>query len=117
MLIDKLIEKIENSTPRSAWKKGVKQYALDLLEELKERGWTDTSFKKEDALNGADDWKQYSYGGCSLIYDCEIAERLCTKTELKRTREGEKDPNPKETWLDVQARALWQAWTLIHLNK
>ena len=64
---------------------------------------------KTELLNGAQDWEQYSWGGCSLIDDSEIAERLCTPSELKTTRNGERKPNRREEWLDVQARALFQA--------
>ena len=60
-------------------------------------------------LNGAKDWSQYSWGGCSLIYDPDIASRLCCPSELKKTRNGERRPNSREEWLDVQARALYQA--------
>ena len=60
-------------------------------------------------LNGATDWREYSWGGCSLIYDGDIAERLCTPSELKKTRGGERRPNSREEWLDTQARALYQA--------
>lgn len=60
-------------------------------------------------MNGAKNWKEYSYGGCALIYDKDIAETLCTPSELKRKRGGELQPNSTETWLDVQARALYQA--------
>ena len=60
-------------------------------------------------LNGAADWSQYSWGGCSLIYNSDIAERLCNPSELKKTRNGERRPNSREEWLDVQARALFQA--------
>ena len=60
-------------------------------------------------LNGAADWSQYSWGGCSLIYDSDIAERLCSPSELKKTRNGERRPNSREEWLDTQARALFQA--------
>lgn len=60
-------------------------------------------------LNGADSWIQYSWGGCSLIYDGDIAERLCSPSELKKTRNGERKPNGNEEWLDTQARALYQA--------
>jgi hypothetical protein len=63
-----------------------------------------------DALNGAKDWSQYSWGGCSLIYDAAIARRLCTPSELKKTRNGERRPNSNEEWLDTQARALNQAF-------
>lgn len=48
-------------------------------------------------------------GGCSLIYDSQIAERLCTAAELRKTSAGRKQPNEKEQWLDTQERALFQA--------
>lgn len=66
------------------------------------------------ALNGAEDWGQYSQGGCALIYDGDIAARLCTKSELKKTNNGEKQPNSRESWLNVQARALYQASRLVY---
>jgi hypothetical protein len=63
-----------------------------------------------DLLNGASNWDQYSWGGCSLICDRDIAIRLCTPSELKKTRNGERRPNDREMWLDTQTRALRQAW-------
>ena len=42
-------------------------------------------------------------------YGGDIAERLCTPSELKKTRHGERRPNSREEWLDTQARALHQA--------
>lgn len=116
--IEYLREAVEAEPVRSAWSKGVKVYALELLDELAEaieRGYFDaeniTSPKllARQLLNGASDWSQYSWGGCSLIYDGEIAERLCCPSELKKTRNGERRPNNHEEWLDVQARALSQA--------
>lgn len=103
---------------RSAWKKGVTIYALEILDDLEEQidgGYlTEEIFESpklldKAMLNGAQNWYQYSWGGCSLIYDGDIAERLCTPSELKRTRNGERRPNQNEEWLDVQARALYQA--------
>jgi len=61
-------------------------------------------------LNGATNWDSYCYGGFALIYDEDIAEALCTPSELKRTNSGRNDPNPRETWMDVQARAYFQAY-------
>lgn len=52
----------------------------------------------------------YCYGGLALIYDEDIAKALCTPSELKRTNSGRNDPNPRETWMDVQARAYFQAY-------
>ena len=111
-----------NISTRSAWLRGVAKYAAELLDELDEAeryGY----FAHEDIaaprilrkalLNGASDWKQYSEGGCSLIYDAEIAARLCNASELKRTRNGQREPNSRESWLDVQARALHQAAEII----
>ena len=118
LTIEKIREAIENKPTRSAWNKGKKAYALELLESLEEGiegGYIDPEdlgspvLLKKAMLNGAADWEQYSWGGCSLCYDCQIAERLCTPSELKRKRGGDLQPNSRESWLDVQARALSQA--------
>lgn len=116
--IEKLYQSIESEKQRSAWDKGVTKYALELVDQLGEQingGYFEeldlTESKKVWAalLNGAADWSQYSWGGCSLIYDGDIAERLSCPSELKKTRNGERRPNSREEWLDVQARALYQA--------
>lgn len=107
---------IENSKARSAWSKGVKDFALDLLENIRNLNGREVETRKEletALLNGARDWREYSWGGCSLIYNGDIAERLCSPSELKRCRGGEWRPNRREEWLDVQARALYQAFRLI----
>lgn len=104
---------------RSAWDKGVRIYANELLDDLAEtvtyapEALDNSRLLKRALLNGAADWQQYSEGGCSLIYSDEIAKRLCTASELKRTQNGCKAPNAREQWLDVQARALYQACNLI----
>lgn len=100
---------------RSAWDKAVTLYALDLLEDVQwyandaERLPLDGAELERWALNGASCWEQYSNGGCSICYDADIAARVCTPSELKRTDGGMNNPNSRETWLDVQARALYQA--------
>ena len=113
--LGKVSAELEARKDRSAWDKGVTVYALELVEELRERaayeGRNPEPGKecREWMLNGAQDWNQYSWGGSSLIYDGDIAERLCTPSELKKTRHGERRPNSREEWLDTQARALHQA--------
>ena len=102
-------KKLEESTVRSAWNKAVNTYAFELLENIAD----DEEVTKERLLNGASNWNQYSWGGCSLIYDCDIAERTCTPSELKKNKCGERRPNSMEEWLDVQARALNQACSRI----
>ena len=116
--IKKAMDIINDRKDRSAWDKGVSKYSYELLEQINE-AMESGYFKieqinsgnaiREAMLNGANDWIQYSWGGSALIYDGDIAERLCTPSELKRTHNGERHPNSHEEWLDVQARALFQA--------
>ena len=112
----KLVEEIPNT---SAYKRGIKKYTDELLDNLEERAQSyerlpkDEKELKEWLLNGAMDWTEYSYGGCSLIYDSQIAERLCTPSELKKKDGGRLAPNSNESWLDVQTRALYQACIMI----
>ena len=112
-----LLQKVENVKARSAWNNGVKEYAIELLDDAasnRECGeFASLQELKEAVLNGASDWMQYSEGGCSLIYNADIAERLCNPSELKKTKNGTNNPNNRENWVQVQARALFQAWELI----
>lgn len=108
---------IEAKGCRGAWGNGVKDYAVTLLEEALENGHAELP-AEENALeqlllNGAPNWHEYSWGGCALIYDRDIAKALCSPSELKRTRNGERRPNAREQWLDTQERALRQAFWLI----
>ena len=120
----KALETLESRKDRSAWNRGVTLYARELLADVVksiEGGYnaapqTRAEFERV-ALNGAKSWTQYSYGGCSFVYDGDIAERLCTSSELKKKRGGELNPNSRETWLDTQTRALLQAarraWSIV----
>ena len=108
--IERIRNILETTKTRSAWDRGVNTYALELLEEYENNYGSNACAPSEaDLLNGASSWSQYSWGGCSLIYNGDIARRTCNPTELKKTRNGEKRPNSREEWLDVQARALFQA--------
>lgn len=117
-----IAEKLHSTSARNAWQKGVLLYAEDLVDRLEENlvgGWIEEGalvapyLLEKQLLEGAIDWFQYSYGGCSLIYNWDIAKRLCTKSQFVKTGEGRKNPNSKETWLDVQARALYQACLVV----
>ena len=114
-VFEEIRAELEARKDRSAWDRGVTAYALELVDELEElaayEGRNPETGKecREWMLNGASDWSQYSWGGSSLIYDRDIAERLCTPSELKKTHHGERRPNSREEWLDTQARALYQA--------
>ena len=120
-----LDDAVKAAPARTAWSKGVKAYAEDLIDDLcfnvcfsAEPVNTDTLLNdwaelEKALLNGADDWYMFSEGGYALIYNRDIAERLCTPSELEKTRHGEREPNSCENWIDTQSRALWQASRLI----
>lgn len=112
---------ISESPARSAWARGVRQYASELIEDcrLDFRAFVDadTLRRKAALLNGAQNWREYSEAGCSLVYNSDIAERLCTPSELKKLtlKSGLKEyPNSRESWLMCQARALQNAFALIN---
>lgn len=121
--LSELSVKIENLKARSAWQKGVKEYAAELVEKLEEYAEyngtpgvievDNPAGFLEICLNGAQDWEQYSRGGNALIYNGDIAERLCTRSEFKRTKGGGRMPNRLEDWVNVQSRALRQAYCCV----
>lgn len=127
MNLQTLREKLENHKTRSCWAAGVKEYAVEILDTLEnveeweqmnkgEYEYTGSKQNHIDALNGAKDWEQYSRGGYSLVYDGDIARTLCTPSELKKLtykEGGIREPNKSEDWIDVQARALYQAQRLL----
>lgn len=108
----------KSQNARSAWERGVAKYALDIISDLQKRGIKEVTpesplFLKQ-CLNGAESWNQYSDGGCSLICDFEIVERLAPDSEKRKFKAGRLEcPNARESWLDCQARALNQAFLLL----
>lgn len=113
-----ILEKLGKLTPRSAWNRAVVSDAVDLVDSLTcseiPNNWEEL---KNLLLNGAAGWSAYSYGGCALIYDEDIARHYCTPSELRRVTHKDgtisSRANATENWLDVQARALHKAAFLI----
>ena len=105
----KLVEQIPN---RSAWKRGVKEYADELLDSLEEKAQSYERLPKNEKeleewlLNGAMNWENYSYRGYSLKSSRQIAERLCTPSEFRKKDGGRLKPSRYETWFSEQAKAL-----------
>lgn len=100
--------------PRSAWSRGVNNIAIDMVSEILEN----TNGNDAPHFYRVDDFARHFYGvllreavdgGCFLIYDTHIAENFCTPSELKRAKNGERNPNSRETWLDVMYRGAYQA--------
>lgn len=116
------IEKaLASSKPRSAWDRGTKGFALNLLESYKGlRKYAEANdepiptFSLDTLLNGSDDWEAYCYSGCALICNADIAQALCTPSQLKRKDFGRLAPNRDENWMDVQCRAYRRAWNTLN---
>ena len=99
---------------RSAWSRGVHAYAVELVEGLDDGAdLANEVMLQKELLNGASSWRHYSEGGAALCYDADIAERLCSPSELKRNKWGMLPPNGRENWIECQARALWQAHRIL----
>ena len=111
------LDKLKAVKCRSAWDKGVKEYAYMLLDNIFSnrdyKAMTNVTSLHEALLRSAKNWKRYSYGGCALISNEQIAKTLCSPSELKKYKNGMLRPNKQDTWLDVQAKALVQAENLI----
>lgn len=113
---------LKNTKARSAWKRGVKAFADSLIDNLNEFIRCGDVSKitvqnlEKILLNGAENWEQYSYGGCAHIYNEEIANALCCPSEIKKLsrKDGSlRNPNGRENWLDCQSRALYQACRIL----
>lgn len=117
--------------PRSAWDKGVREYAIwHILDSIRISGfegekqtWTIPQIR-ELILNGAKDykhpeseyraWYRYSEGGCALIWNVDIARQLCTPSEFKKAEKAIENETSDTNWVEIQARALYQAALLIY---
>ena len=118
MTKQEILNNLEKLTPRSAWNQAVLSDAVDLVQNL-DCSEVPNSWEALRALllNGARNWQEYSYGGCALVYDEDIARHYCTNADLRKVTRADGTisdrANAAETWLDVQARALSQAAILI----
>ena len=112
-----LLAIIEGWHHRSKWDRAIDEDAYSLVCNASNDGEPDFVFRfgslEKQLLSGAADWRAYSYGGCALVYDGDIAEHYCTPSQFKKSREGQYNPNRYENWLDLQARALYRAYCRI----
>lgn len=115
-MINEIRKEIEKENPRSKWGKAVITYANELLDHIEEEMKfhnPSLEINEKTLLNGAKNWKHYSEAGNSLIYYGEMAERLCTPSQFKRCKGGELPLSNRESWVEIQGRALSQASKLI----
>ena len=112
MKTTKIIETVKAKKARSYWGKGVQAYAIEMLELVADWNPELTLDNcRNILLNGADDWYHYSVSGTFLACDVDIAERLCSPSELKRITR--KDGTVRGDCLSAQGRALCQAYNMI----
>lgn len=99
---------------RSAWQRGVIDYAILILERAENYDeFGQLPISEYALLDGAADWHEYAAGGFGRVYNCEICAALCSPSDRARLHDGRRMPNSSETWIDVEARALSQAWEML----
>lgn len=80
---------------RSAWQRSVVDYAIHILERAESYDeFGHLQISEYTLLDGAADWHEYA-------------------ASKARLHDGRRAPNASETWVDVEARALSQAWELL----
>lgn len=83
-------KELEARKDRSAWGRGVNAYALELLEELRERAAYEGRDPKpgkecrEWMLNGAQNWSAYSWGGSALIYNGDMPKDFAPRPSSRK---------------------------------
>ena len=110
--------------------KAVWEYGIEVLDSVATNGddenrelWTQDKLR-DLLLNGAFDyykpydeqahWKRYSEGGCSLIWNIEIAQRVCTPNQYKKLEDKINSGDDTHDWIMIQARCLFDAAQLIY---
>ena len=96
-------------TERTYWSRGVasliRDYAEDVLKEHDgEEVTSDEFYKLWDC--GNDTLRDAVYGGSYDICNYDIAKRLLSPSEFKKSKEGMRRPNRNEEWLDIEYRAI-----------
>jgi len=108
---------IESTPARGTWSRAVRDDAYTLVEGMEVDALpSDPRALKSLLLNGARDWYQYSADGCALVYYVDIAGHYLTKAEYARWSKPRHEPSMGfggETLIDMQARALAQAYRIV----
>lgn len=99
MKIKEVENKLMERKDRSTWDKAITQYALEMLLDLdwyecNENDFDIGSLYRNEleayCLNGAMNWREYSFGGCALCYNYDIKERLYPPSLRDKYVSGEK---------------------------
>lgn len=108
----------ETERKRGQWNKATAYYADFLLDSYIEickwcadQNAAIPALSLDLVLNGASGWHQYSYGGCALVYDGDIAKVVFTPAQFAKWEQGRKVT--AEPLLGIQARALAAGWRVL----
>lgn len=103
---------------RGQWNKATAYYADLLLDSYIEickwcadQNEAIPALSLDTVLSGASGWRQYSYGGCALVCDVDIAKVVFTPAQFAKWEQGRKVT--AEPLLDIQARALAAGWRVL----
>lgn len=105
-----------NTPCRSQWEKGVKFYAHFLAEELNDKYLPEEIEVKNIfniLRNGAENWHQFAWGGCGLVYNEDIANTLLTPSQRKRISQAGTFRGLE--LLDIEATALANAAARVYM--
>ena len=113
----------EHEKTKGTYKKAIILYALELVDNINDNHTTTQEQKdniekvwgytlRELALSGAENFEQYSWGGCSLCYNYDILNRLFCPSIVKRYENSDRVNGIH--LLDLQANALAKA--LVHIK-
>lgn len=115
--VSETIKAIEATRPRSKWRQGVKQTALDMLDPFRDETMPGRfADRRKMLLDGARNWESYINGACGLVYNHDIAERFFTASEMREYMRPGHDASMAwhgETLLEMYIRAVRQAEILI----
>lgn len=103
---------------RGQWNKTMAYYAdflldsyIDICKWRADQNEAIPALSLDVVLDGALGWNQYSYGGCALVYDGDIAKTVFTPAQFTKWQQGRKVT--AEPLLDIQARALDAGWRVL----
>lgn len=107
---------------RGQWNKTIAYYAdflldsyIDICKWRADQNEAIPALSLDVVLDGALGWHQYSYGGCALVYDGDIAKTVFTPAQFTKWEQGRKVTD--EPMLDIQARALAAGWRVLKSAK
>lgn len=112
----KEIEKVLNTLYRRRmpkYKRAILDYCYLLLSDFEDEEEFDKDYLEKKLLMGAENWHKYSYAGFAYSYNSQIAETICTPSELKRYDYGKKCPKKFSDWCAAQEYYLTLAYVTI----